>query len=237
MNSLRRFGALGGVILFGAAAACGSEKVLPPPPDAGVTLAPDRDNTLYENPAGALSNGAGQSLFAGLTNDTFVRRAILHFDLASSAIPAASTIDSVRLTLNMRRTIAGSRTVALHRVTADWGEAGSNAGGAEGMGAPAQPGDATWIHQFYDTDLWAAPGGDFAAAASASVPVGNVGPYTWGSTAQLVADVQGWLDNPASNLGWILIGDESAKATAKQFDSRESSVGIRPELRVFFTKP
>ncbi|MGH7613747.1 MAG: hypothetical protein ACREMW_06870 [Gemmatimonadales bacterium] len=57
----------------------------------------------------------------------------------------------------------------------------------------------------------------------------------WGSTAQLVADVQGWLADPASNFGWILIGDESATATAKQFDSRESAASIRPELRVFFT--
>lgn len=104
MNPLRRFRAGAATILVGVAAACGSEEVTPPP-DAGMTLAPDRDNTLYEDPAGTLSNGAGQFIFAGVTNDGFVRRAVLYFDLTSGNIPAAAIIDSVRLTLNMRRTI------------------------------------------------------------------------------------------------------------------------------------
>ena len=41
--------------------------------------------------------------------------------------------------------------------------------------------------------------------------VGAIGQYTW-SSAQMVADVQGWLDNPASNFGWLMLGDESTKS-------------------------
>ena len=39
----------------------------------------------------------------------------------------------------------------------------------------------------------------------------------------MVADVQGWLDNPASNFGWLMLGDESTNLTAKRFDTREST--------------
>ena len=39
----------------------------------------------------------------------------------------------------------------------------------------------------------------------------------------MVADVQGWLDNPASNFGWLMLGDETAIVTAKRFDTRESA--------------
>ena len=57
---------------------------------------------------------------------------------------------------------------------------------------------------------------------SGSQSVGLAGQYTW-SSPQMVADVQSWLDNPASNFGWLVLGDESAAATAKRFDTRESA--------------
>jgi hypothetical protein len=52
----------------------------------------------------------------------------------------------------------------------------------------------------------------------------------------MVSDVQGWLDNPSGNFGWIMIGDESGPLTAKRFDSRENgAVQNRPRLTVFHT--
>ena len=36
-------------------------------------------------------------------------------------------------------------------------------------------------------------------------------------------DVQSWLDDPASNFGWLVLGDESEISTAKRFDTRESA--------------
>ena len=49
----------------------------PPPPANSVTFTPAKDNTLYENLAGGLSNGAGQWFFAGRTANSLIRRGLL----------------------------------------------------------------------------------------------------------------------------------------------------------------
>jgi hypothetical protein len=202
-----------------------------------VTLPASKDNTLYEDGAGSLSNGAGQFIFAGKTNVNTIRRALIAFDVAG-AIPSGSTITSATLALNMSITISQGVPVTLLRARADWGEAESQAPGLEGAGGQAAPGDATWLHTFHDTAFWPQPGGDFTAVPSATTIVNQIGPYTWGSTAQMVADVQSWLDAPAGNFGWLLLADESTLATAKRFDSRQHlDPGVRPALRVEFTPP
>jgi hypothetical protein len=119
-------------------------------------------------------------------------------------------------------TPAGALTVELHKLLADWGEGTSHAPMGEGDGAPATPNDATWRHRFFDTIFWTTQGGDFSATVSASQSVGGIGQYTW-SSAQMIADVQSWVNNPASNFGWLVLGDESTAATAKRFDTRESA--------------
>lgn len=210
----------------------------PPVEDADVILEPSKDNSIYEDPAGTLSNGAGVFLFAGVTRDTVARRALVQFDVAGGGIPTGSTVDSVQLVLRMDRTIVGDVEVAIHRMTGDWGEGASDAQFAEGTGAPAETGDATWLHSFYDTSLWTAPGGDFVASPSATRPVGQeITTYAWGSTPRMVADVQGWLDAPTSNFGWIIIADESTHTTAKRFGAREEAPANRPKLRIFYTAP
>ena len=171
-----------------------------------VALTPVKDNTLYESDTGALSNGAGDHLFAGRTRQGANRRALLAFDVAG-AVPEGATLDSVHLTLHMSRTAGEAHTVALHRVLADWGEGASDAPDNEGAGTAAATDDATWIHTFFDTGLWQNPGGDFDSTASASVLVGGEDAYTWGSTPAMAADVQAWLDAPEENFGWVLIGD------------------------------
>ena len=70
--------------------------------------------------------------------------------------------------------------------------------------------------------FWTNEGGDFSATVSASQSVGPIGQYTW-SSAQMVADVQSWLDDPGSNFDWLVLGDESTSATSKRFDTRESA--------------
>ena len=109
-----------------------------------VTLSPSKDNTLYEDPGGALSNGAGEYFFAGRTAQATnsIRRGLIEFDIAGS-IPAGSLIVSATLQLTMSKTIAGLQPVALHRLTADWGEGTSNATFEEGGGAAATSGDAS----------------------------------------------------------------------------------------------
>ncbi len=203
-----------------------------------VTLNPSKDNTLYQDASGALSNGAGQHFFVGNTNNDSIRRGIIAFDIAGN-IPAGATINSVTLTLNLSRTLSDSpQPVALHKLLADWGEGASDASDNEGSGIAATPGDATWIHRFFEAETWVKPGGDFAVPASASTPVAGVASYTWGPTPEMVADVQGWLDDPSSNFGWLLVGNERENGTVKRFDSKENPVAERsPSLTIEFTLP
>jgi hypothetical protein len=188
-----------------------------------INIMPSKDNTLYEyDPAeGDHSNGAGFHFFAGENGMGELRRGVLAFEIAGS-IPPGSTITAVSLSMNMSMTPAGALTVELHKLLADWGEGISHAPMGEGDGAPATPNDATWRHRFFDSVFWTTQGGDFSATVSASQSVGGTGHYTW-SSAQMVADVQSWLDNPASNFGWLVLGDETAIATSKRFDTRESA--------------
>jgi hypothetical protein len=203
---------------------------------AGVTvLVAARDNTLIESPSGEYSNGAGPAVFAGRTSQSrnSIRRALLAFDVAD-AVPAGAIIESVMLELDLTVSNDEPAILSLHRVLREWGEGTSSAGG--GSGAPATMDDATWIHSFYDSDFWAQPGGDFDEADSAATEVGPAGRYQWGSTPEMVADVQSWLDDPTSENGWILIGDEQAPSTAKRFDSRESpNAESQPRLVVEFS--
>ena len=205
------------------------------------TLEPIRDNTLIESSTGSLSNGAGSHIFAGRTGQASgsVRRALLAFDISSN-IPTGSTIDSVSLTLRASRTASSAlQAVVLRKVLSDWGEGGSKAARGEGEGAAATPGEATWVHRFFDSTLWSSAGGDFSSTPSASRSVGGIGTYTW-SSAQMIADVQAWVDSPASNFGWLLKGkgDELQSRTSKRFDSRENPTEAnRPKLTIQFTPP
>jgi spore coat protein A len=223
--------------LVAAAAALG---VLLGPPAAlradVVTIVASKDATLYQDDFGQFANGAGEYMFTGVNGGGAIRRAVVAFDLAS-AIPPGSVVNSVTITMFLSRTRTGTFTASFHRVTADWGEGTSNAGGEEGGGAPSTPGDATWIHRSYNTVLWTTPGGDFVPTASASRSVGSTGSYIWSSTAALVADVQSFVDNPASNFGWILLCNETVNST-KRFDSRTSlTPSRRPTITVNFTPP
>jgi hypothetical protein len=202
-----------------------------------VVLAPSRDATLYLTGDGSLASGTGAHIIVGATNGFQLRRALLAFDIASQ-IPPGSHVTKVSLTLRLSRTISGSQSIELHRVTADWGEGPSNAGTSrEGIGAAAKGGDATWIHTFFPDKRWAKAGGDFTPAPDAAADAGGIGDVTWVSSAAMIARVQSWVDQPATNFGWILIGNETTPTTTKQFDSREIVPdSTRPALNVEFTK-
>ncbi|NUO83035.1 DNRLRE domain-containing protein [candidate division KSB1 bacterium] len=164
-------------------------------------------------------------------------RTLLAFDIAGN-IPAGATILSAKLTLFLSKAFAPSeQTVVLHRVLTDWGEGASDATGEEGGGANAALGDATWRHTFFNTQFWTNLGGDFAPTASANQTVADSGAfYSWGSTPEMVADVQAWLSAPASNFGWLLISNESTNGSAKRFDSRQNPIAERrPVLNVMYT--
>lgn len=200
-----------------------------------VTITATKDNTLYEDASGSTSNGAGSYLFTGKTNNGSIRRALVLFSVADK-IPAHATVTNVKVRLNMSKTATTAKTVSLHKVTASWGEGTSDAGVNEGGGATSTTNDATWIHRFFNTVNWTTAGGDFVATPSASLSIGGVGSYQFESTAQLVADVQQWVNDSTKNHDWIIIGDESATQTAKRFDSRENPAAAnRPTLIVQYS--
>ncbi|MHC5115135.1 MAG: DNRLRE domain-containing protein [Planctomycetota bacterium] len=199
------------------------------------------DTSLYEEST-LFSNGAGDHFFCGLNNGGFKRRGLIRFDVAGN-IPAGSVITDATLTLYMSRTTAPPTNVSIHRVTQGWGEAGSDAPDAEGGGAPAMPGDATWLYRFVDavnpllSPPWSSPGGDYAFPASATTLVADFDWYDWSSPAML-DDVRGWFEDPGGSRGWIVIGNEDFVHSAKRFDSRTAPLPqFRPVLSVTFDPP
>lgn len=193
-----------------------------------------RDNTLYESAAGSFSNGLGDSLFCGRTAQGRSRRALVYFDVAA-ALPQDAIVLAASLQLHVIfSTASGPTEVAAHRLQQTWGEGTSfSTAGGGGMGAPSTTGDATWVHASYPNVAWPA-GGDFVAVPSFLFTMPTQGSV---STFVNAADVQGWLQQPATNHGWLLKTDEAAPtARARRIDSRESS-GPRPALEVSYLQP
>lgn len=214
-------------------------------PAETIVLNPARDNTLIQrtDPGQQLSNGQGD-LFVGRTNQDgqgpatiSIRRGLIYFDVAAE-VPAGATILSVTFSMRDVMGLNGDHPADLHRLLQDWGEGASFFQG--GQGAPPENGDATWLYTFYNSadpgssPTWTTPGGDFASQVSGTATIsddlGGGQTFTWASSPGMVADVQSWLDNPASNFGWLIQGNESAGQTAKRLNSRESA--FAPQLTV-----
>ncbi len=212
-----------------------------------VTLAPDKDNTIIQatSPTGQLSNGEGD-IFVGRTNQdgsgpavTSIRRGLVHFNVAGSGIPSNATITGVTLNLTNVMTNNGDQTLSLVPVLQDWGQGTSNSN----SGAPATQNDATWLYTFYDattpsaSPTWTTPGGRFSGTVSASTvdPGGQSGNVVSWSSAQMIADVQSWLNDPADNFGWGILGNESTGQSAKRLNSSESA--NPPQLIISYSVP
>lgn len=190
-----------------------------------ITFNPTEDNTLYQRSNGDRSNGGGSHIFVGRTNQNSnnLRRALIRFGDIVDSIPDGATVTDVSLTINVSRaTATNTSDVFVHRLERSWGEGTADAGDNEGSGTAATGGDATWLHAFSDTVNWTSAGGDFVETASASTSINNVGSYTW-TSADMVNDVNLWLQQADQNFGWILIGDESTAKSAKRFGSREGN--------------
>jgi hypothetical protein len=213
------------------------------PASVAVDIAALKDNTIYSNAAAGptqLSNGMGDQIVSGRAQGSCGgavvgdRRALIEFDVAS-AVPAGATILTAVLELTTvpePATPTGSHSMSIHPVEFEWGEGASSAANG-GSGATALIGDATWTHRFHNTQTWNVNGGDFGAA-SASTIVNAQGTYSW-SGVGVVSDVQGWLDAPASNHGWLLLGNEAARS-AKRFHSKDGGA-TPPRLRVTYEPP
>jgi hypothetical protein len=205
-----------------------------------VSITPAKDNTLFQEQEN--SNGLGANFFAGNTNIGVgnARRGLLYFQL-NGVIPAGSTITSVSLQLYCNKVPSSSPVtdMKLHKLLAAWGEGTTDAGeDFDGNGLPATADDATWLQRIFGTSSWTTPGGDYTPAASASTPVSGANAYYTWSSAQLITDVQGWVNTPASNNGWIVIGDETIARTAKRFASKNNTnTQLQPQLTITYLGP
>jgi hypothetical protein len=115
-----------------------------------ITLTPAKDTTLFEDQAGTVSSGAGDSISIGFDHwSRTAMRGLMAFDVAKE-IPVGSTINSASLSVWLNYSYPRNTTpsVELHKVLANWGEAGSAQDPNNWMPpyGPAQPGDATWLH-------------------------------------------------------------------------------------------
>ena len=178
----------------------------------------------------------GDFLFSGGTARGVARRALLGFDLTTD-VPAGAVITDATLTMTVNKVPGGAveNTFGLHRLTSNWNEGTTDASGNEGRGGSATGMDATWTTSGLAS--WT-PGGEFIADPSSEVAVGGRGTYEWNATPAMLADLTQWLTEPATNFGWILIGDENTSRTAKRFISRDNSnASQRPSLTLQFDLP
>ncbi|HEY3386606.1 MAG TPA: DNRLRE domain-containing protein, partial [Saprospiraceae bacterium] len=194
-----------------------------------------KDNILYESANGGLSNGQGIHLYTG-NNNVGRRRSVVAFDL--SAVPDGAELQDAQLQLFCNSSSGITFPVTAHRVLEDWGEGNSDASGNEGSGDQAEPGDATWLYTFYDTEEWSTQGGTFSNIESASTDISSQGTvYTW-SSMQMDLDVSHWLQVPAENFGWVLRGDENTTTNTKRFSSRQNGTSDNdPRLVLHYVVP
>jgi hypothetical protein len=221
-----------------------------------------QDATLFGGSA-VNNSSSGPGMFVGSDGQSQPKRGLIEFDIPAY-VPSNATITGATLTLYLGQ-VAGSggggsggdqtpRTIRLFDVTTAW--AGSTNGttgfpgpgfGGTGQGFPADIGDVTWNDAKFNTIPWNTPGGgvDFVTIESADTLVGQSvnSAYRWGSTVQMIADVQGWLDGTLPNDGWLLKNDgETGQTTFRAFYTREGATeqGVpqfAPDLVVSFVVP
>src|SRR5207237_10449078 len=104
-------------------------------------------------------------------------------------------------------------------------------------GTPCRDLQATWKTRFGPGTPWSTPGGYFLSKPSASRLITGNAAYTFNSTASLVSDVQGWVNDPARNFGWMLRSEsEAAAVTIRRFGAR-SDVVNSPMLLLNYSMP
>ena len=193
-------------------------------------LTPIQDNSIYSDST-ANSNGIGE-LFCGQTCTGANSRALIQFDLTGLSCSATVTSVTVTFDVDFTSPTSTANNYTLRPLLTEWGEGNSF---GSGTGAPALFPDATWIDAKTGTNSWTTPGGDFGSVSATKTFTAGTGLQTFTSTASLVSVVQGWINNPSSNKGWILIGDESLNCSSRRIGSRD--FGNAPVIEITYTIP
>ena len=199
-----------------------------------ITVVSSLDNTIVDN---GNASGIGQFVFTGRNGGlggAVSQRALIRFDL-EGVVPDGATIVDAVFTLSLVQGAPGSgdQTHTVHRLLQSWGEGESAASG--GGGSPPETDDATWTSRFHPVMPWTNAGGDFVPTPSATMDI-SAAPMAINWTGPgIIADVESWIDDPATNHGFIVIGNEASPQTARKFYSHESTfVAGRPMLSVTY---
>lgn len=203
----------------------------PPLRAAVVAMHPIADTTLQE----AFPNnnqGDGTSFQAGGRRQGGRARGLFLFDVPGN-VPAGATINSVTLSLSVVGVPSGgvNSIFDLHSVLQSWGEGN----GSDHGGSPGGAGQVTWNNRLGAGTAWTSAGGSFSPIVSGSRSISGLGSVSFSSTAQMVSDVQSWLNTPANNFGWELISESELSPTSiRRFASRDD-VANSPTLSINFT--
>lgn len=166
--------------------------------------------------------GSSDIILVGVSLDaTKHNRGLFRFSLVG--IPTNATITGASLHLI---STGGSRSAynhGLHRLLKDWNES-----------------EATWNLRLLPSTGWVAGGGqeddDYLSTPSAIAPI-DIAPTTNDfSSPGMVADVQLWVSDPATNFGWMVIAVDGQLGSGKQLGSREN-LAAQPFLAVEYTLP
>ena len=216
-----------------------------------VTLTAVQDNTIFSESDS--SYGAGLCLQVGrpgLTrpNQVLIRRALIQFDLSS--IPAGSRVVSARLNLYRLAPGGPGTLLRVYRLLQDWGEGNSGVGMSctpppKQFGSAPTESSSTWNYRFYGARaVWESAagttvhGGSFRGSFSDSEMIDPLAQFVSFTSSGITTDAAAWASDPASNHGWILVGDEVNLGTGLRFASRQDTIDSHPPtLTVFFTPP
>jgi spore coat protein A len=218
---------------------------------SSVTLRAVLDNTIYSESDSSF--GGGWCLQVGRPNlsrpnQILIRRALIQFDLTS--IPAGSKIVFARLNLFRLEQGGPGNSLRVYRLAQDWGEGSSGAGDQCAppprlFGRAPTESASTWNYRFFGPRaVWetgtgaTSPGGNFQRSFSDSEFVSPFNQDVGLASGGITSDVADWVRDPASNHGWILLGDEENLGTGLRFASRQDALPSHtPSLTVSFTLP
>jgi hypothetical protein len=250
--------------LAGGAVACGGGSSKPTPdsgtggdssmPKSGTVSLTPSDDTFINGRNPDNNSGASQSIFVGVDGQGGTMRGLVRF-----AMPAAlqgTTVTEVQLTTTLRslgQAGAGPDVMlGLQAVTEAWIQ-GNGAGNTAmlytvGETCSAAVMGATWNSPDCTGGAgppWMVPGATVTSTVSGQADTTGLpveSPVVWASSdagnASMIADVQGWIDNPSSNDGWrITSSDENTFAAAKRFYSSDAAGNPAPTLTVAYMLP
>jgi hypothetical protein len=206
------------------------------------------DDTFVNQLNPANNNGATLTFFTGTDGHGGVMRGLVRFAMPAS-LQGRVTVTGAQLTLTVAALGDGSAgaaaTETLQALTQAWAQ-GNGLGDVPSTFTVGQLcggtiTGATWNQPNCSlAGNWTTPGGTVVAAVSgqasnAGVPIGGQVVWSSAANAQLMLDVQGWIDDPSTNHGWrITSSTEGMTAQAQRFLSAEAGAAGAPSLSVTY---